>query len=76
MGIGKPETEKGTDATAGIEQLVDRLCDNMLYFAEELQKAGFTLTNPPFLISYGKGGYAGTDTLYFELYPGQRRLLV
>ena len=31
----------------GVEQLIDRLCDNAAYFADELQKAGFTLVNPP-----------------------------
>lgn len=31
----------------GVEQLIDRLCENTAYFAEGLQKAGFELVNPP-----------------------------
>ena len=31
----------------GVEELIDRLCDNTAYFADELQKAGFSLVNPP-----------------------------
>ena len=31
----------------GVEALVDQLCDNTAYFAQELGKAGFTLVNPP-----------------------------
>ena len=32
---------------AGVEQLIDQLCDNTAYFAEALEKAGFILVNPP-----------------------------
>lgn len=31
----------------GIEELIDRLCENTIYFADELQKVGFPLVNPP-----------------------------
>lgn len=32
---------------AGVEELIDRLCDNAAYFAGELERAGFALVNPP-----------------------------
>ena len=32
---------------SGVEQLINKLCDNAAYFAAELEKEGFTLVNPP-----------------------------
>lgn len=31
----------------GVERLIDQLCDHTEYFADSLEKAGFTLVNPP-----------------------------
>lgn len=31
---------------SGVEQLIDKLCDNTIYFAEKMKEVGFVLVNP------------------------------
>ena len=46
----------------GVEKLIDQLCDNTVYFAQELEKAGFTLVNSPYFNQFMIRGESPEET--------------
>lgn len=46
----------------GVERLIDHLCDTTIYFAEELEKAGFSLVNPPYFNQFMIRGETQEET--------------
>ena len=48
---------------SGVTALVDHLCDSAAYFADELEKAGIALVNPPCFNQFMVKGHDDEDTL-------------